>query len=640
MRKTIIQASDVKESLEALAITKANYTIFSIDAVNMYPSVKFSMVERAVDFFSQSLTESEKATIKRCLAMIRYGMGHTLLTFQDQYWEWGGTEDIESRGLTIGGYESAWLADLVAAFILENTEELFASSIFYGIYRDDGLNVLRGRHSQAEISMWLSTFQEKVNSLCGSTHLQFTADVWTPGNPTSTGTYDGISAVCTDSFPYLDTELYWDKNENLAFRVHMKTNQQLKYLNKGSAHTRACMKAIPHGVLNRLGKLTTVSSTNEQMTIDQLYPDHATALRTSNIAPRKFPTIAHLRHLRETNLRRKEETAKTTEKETVTRSRQTYFCIGVSKIWGAPIWLRLKKLRNEHGLKWLRPSISYHRFPNLREKFASDLTTKLMRGIYDNDRKDQSCNCNVVSKRTDGTCMYNGNCRNVNVVYELKDKVTGKAYVGKTQNALKTRTSTHIGDVWQVIFHGNTKYGEDWWGSGGYKRADAFAIHMADECRECTSSNQVRAKLKERLAVRILWKGDPIRCLKSACTLSCRICMEERKEICKRWRECKGLLMNKKSEIYGSCTCKTRFHRLQRRNSNGTDDGHVPENCHDDFPPTEDTSPDYSTIVPAGLPQDPNITRDAGPNLLRAIAVEHSTRTVSRIEVGGTAVEV
>ena len=165
----------------------------------------------------------------------------------------------------------------------------------------------------------------------------------------------------------------------------------------------------------------------------------------------------------------------------------------------------------------------------------------------------------------------------------------GIVLFGKTQNALKLRTSAHIGDVWQVIHHGNTKYGKNWWGSGGYARADAFAKHMADRCRECISSNQVRAKVKERLEVRILWKGNPIRCLKSACTLSCRICMEERKEICKRWRECRDQLMNAKSEIYGSCTCKRRFQRLLRRNPKGTDPGHVPENCHDDFPPTEDT---------------------------------------------------
>ena len=77
---------------------------------------------------------------------------------------------------------------------------------------------------------------------------------------------------------------------------------------------------------------------------------------------------------------------------------------------------------------------------------------------------------------------------------------------------------------------------------------------------------------------------------------------------------------------------------MQRRNSNGTDDGHVPENCHDDFPLSEDTTTDYSTIVLTGLPQDPN--RDAGPNMVRAIAVEHGILSVSRNELRGTAVEV
>jgi hypothetical protein len=63
---------------------------------------------------------------------------------QDEYWEYSGDKSVEERGLTIGGYESAWLADLVAAYILENSTELFEISKYYGIYRDDGLNVLIG----------------------------------------------------------------------------------------------------------------------------------------------------------------------------------------------------------------------------------------------------------------------------------------------------------------------------------------------------------------------------------------------------------------------------------------------------------------------------------------------------------------
>jgi len=42
--------------------------------------------------------------------------------------------EVEDRGLMIGGYESAWLADLVAAFLLENAGKLFEDSKFKGIY--------------------------------------------------------------------------------------------------------------------------------------------------------------------------------------------------------------------------------------------------------------------------------------------------------------------------------------------------------------------------------------------------------------------------------------------------------------------------------------------------------------------------
>jgi hypothetical protein len=42
--------------------------------------------------------------------------------------------DVEAKGLTIGGYESAFFADLVAAWVLENTVELMLDTTFDGIY--------------------------------------------------------------------------------------------------------------------------------------------------------------------------------------------------------------------------------------------------------------------------------------------------------------------------------------------------------------------------------------------------------------------------------------------------------------------------------------------------------------------------
>ena len=73
-------------------------------------------------------------------------MSNTLLTFKDKYYEYGGSIKPERKGLTIGGYESAWLADLVASFILDKVEEILKDTTNYaGIYRDDGFIAFKGK---------------------------------------------------------------------------------------------------------------------------------------------------------------------------------------------------------------------------------------------------------------------------------------------------------------------------------------------------------------------------------------------------------------------------------------------------------------------------------------------------------------
>lgn len=81
------------------------------------------------------------------------------------------------NGLTIGGYESAWLADLVASYISENTEECFEDSLFNGIYRDDGINVINKILSKEDLIIWLENLQSKVNKLCETDSLQFIAEL-------------------------------------------------------------------------------------------------------------------------------------------------------------------------------------------------------------------------------------------------------------------------------------------------------------------------------------------------------------------------------------------------------------------------------------------------------------------------------
>ena len=79
----------------------------------------------------------------------------------------------------------------------------------------------------------------------------------------------------------------------------MKKNQQLKYLNKGSAHINSCFKAIPHDVMGRLAKLTTRSAEKENTPIDELYPERTDALLKSYLSPKIFPALGMLLNTRE-----------------------------------------------------------------------------------------------------------------------------------------------------------------------------------------------------------------------------------------------------------------------------------------------------------------------------------------------------
>ena len=140
------------------------------------------------------------------------------------------------------------------------------------------------------------------------------------------------------------------------FKVYVKPNQKLKYLNLGSAHTPSCYKAITSGIIKWLVKLITVTEENRDVSIDVLYPKHAAALEVAKLSPAEgFPKLGDaVEKAQNTNVEKKEKSRG--------NNRQTYFCEGASTFWKVPIHKTLKKLRNKHGLKWLCISMSYHRF--------------------------------------------------------------------------------------------------------------------------------------------------------------------------------------------------------------------------------------------------------------------------------------
>ena len=89
-----------------------------------------------------------------------------------------------------------------------------------------------------------------MNKLLKSEALQFTAEIWMGDGEIGRSTKgSGVKVISKNAFPYLDIEMFWN-NQDLHFKVYKKNNQPLKYLNRGSAHTAQCFKAIPFGVLD------------------------------------------------------------------------------------------------------------------------------------------------------------------------------------------------------------------------------------------------------------------------------------------------------------------------------------------------------------------------------------------------------
>ena len=54
--------------------------------------------------------------IDAALKMMKFSMGNALVTFREKYYEYGVEDDLVMRALTIGGYDSAWYADMVARY--------------------------------------------------------------------------------------------------------------------------------------------------------------------------------------------------------------------------------------------------------------------------------------------------------------------------------------------------------------------------------------------------------------------------------------------------------------------------------------------------------------------------------------------
>jgi hypothetical protein len=265
--------------LEQLNLKADDCTIASLDIINMYPSIKHKLIRATINYYAKDLTEEEHEVIEAALEMQQFSMKNTIVMFREKYYEYGTIDDAMERALTIGGYDSAWLADLVASYILELAENKFEATRFFGMYRDDGNLVFSGVRSAEELSDWLADFQSRVNEIVGGDYIQFTMDIWKPNEESRTIVPKKVKMIGGKTFPYLDMEMSYDDDQSLCFGVFTKPGFQSKYLNIGSHHPIACKKALVRGASIRQASLTTRTASNENESLSEMYPVLTTALK-------------------------------------------------------------------------------------------------------------------------------------------------------------------------------------------------------------------------------------------------------------------------------------------------------------------------------------------------------------------------
>jgi hypothetical protein len=97
----------------------------------MYPQCRFKAVSNVVKHYASILNPLKCKRVNKCLDILRFSMGNTIMSFQDKYYEYGIDSDPDRRGLTIGGFESAFLADLKASYIFDKLDMLFTWHVHY-----------------------------------------------------------------------------------------------------------------------------------------------------------------------------------------------------------------------------------------------------------------------------------------------------------------------------------------------------------------------------------------------------------------------------------------------------------------------------------------------------------------------------
>ena len=131
------------------------------------------------------------------------------------------------------------------------------------------------------------------------------------------------------------------------------------------------------------------------------------------------------------------------------------------------------------------------------------------------------------------------------IVCRVKCKVTGKNYLGQTQQQQKRRMQQH-----------NNKTRRSF---RNKESSDSCVHHFAKQFNHEPTPKQMQNVTEHEIA----WQGNPISVMKTFGTLYCSLCMKERCQIIKEKFTKNNKLINSCDKMHGACRHKSRFHRFK-----------------------------------------------------------------------------
>ena len=371
--------------------SKLSFIIF--DIASFYPSITCKLLVEALKW-AKKFTDISSEDIKIILEARK-----VFLVSKGEFWVKKNNPEFD---VTMGGYDSAEVCDIVGLFLLSKLEELGLKAEF-GLFKDDGLAASNTSPRGIE------NIKKKICELFKKFGLRITIE------------------ANKKVVQYLDVELNLN---NGTYKPYIKPNDVPLYVNKDSSHPPHVIKNIPEAVNRRLSAL----SSNQEL-FDSVKAPYQEAL---NNAGYDYVLEYH-------------PVENCTKKKTRRRRQITWFDPPWSSNIKTDIGRKFLNLIDKHfpkGNKLYKVinrntvKVSYRTTPNL-QKIISRHNSKIQRNIESIGKK--TCNCLKSRKEN---CPLDGKCLTESLIYQATVTTSEPVpkvytYIGNTGNDFKERFRNH-----------------------------------------------------------------------------------------------------------------------------------------------------------------------------------------------------